>query len=150
MNIYLQSFFSEPKGYPFSVSRWQPRGYNYYSLDFFKPIDRFGNPIKEVKPEVYIEYYSYVLIRNYKEIKDWLDKVYKKGEDISLLCWCNKERQKKYNKLYCHTILIGYFLEKIKGNKNINIIYLDGRDNPIWIRGEFYNTIKRLISRREV
>jgi len=54
--IYLQSFFSKPLGLPFSVARWQPKGYSYRVIDFLQPSRVDGSAIKKLPPETEVIY----------------------------------------------------------------------------------------------
>lgn len=125
MMIYLQSFFSKPLATPYSVARWQPQGYDYPELTPFIPI-LDGRPIKGVPPDAYLELYAKALASRWDAVRHvvkWL-----RGKDVTLCCWCNPSRQKHYERLFCHTILIGFLLEKA----GIEVMYLDGRENPVW------------------
>lgn len=52
--------------------------------------------------------------------------------DLVLLCWCNPDRQKDLPKLFCHRILVGYWLEE--HFPGLEIVYADGADKPVWER----------------
>lgn len=124
--VYLQSFFSKPRAKPYSVARWQPRGYNYPELRVFAPLLTDGQPIRKVPPDVYLELYAEALASRWGEVKkavSWL-----RNADAALCCWCNPQRQKGYERLFCHTILIGFLLEEA----GVTVAYLDGRERPVW------------------
>lgn len=104
--IYLQSFFSSPRAEAFSVARWQPRGFSYPEIRCLAPFDADGRPIRGLSPERYLEVYAVALASRWPEIRRALE--YLKRRDVSLLCWCNPERQRGYPKLFCHTILVGF------------------------------------------
>ncbi len=140
MKIYLQSFFSKPLGVPFSVARFQPRRINHLSINFLKPIKPDGSVIRGLPPEDYLVEYCEVLKGNSGKIISMIKNLEKEKDDYSFLCWCNPERQYQYKQLYCHTILIGYLIEKV--TSKVEVIYLDGRDNPVWSREEFYKVMK--------
>lgn len=126
--IYLQSFFSKPKAEPYSVARWQPKGYNYPSVQVLVPFDEFGRPIRKVPPGEYLELYAAGLRARRLEVE--LAVEFLRNRDATLGCWCNPERQKGHSKLFCHTVLIGFLLE----NREVPVCYLDGRENPVWDR----------------
>lgn len=134
--IYLQSFFTKPKGIPNSAARWQPKGFNHPTIKFLVPIRKNGSPIKNLPPNKYmVEYCKHVLKPNIKIIKQWTKTLLegqKQGLDLTICCWCSSRRQK----LLCHTILIGYILEYLE--PELQISYLDGRENPVWTKEEFY------------
>ncbi len=144
MKIYLQSFFSAHKeGKQLSVARWQPKGFDYLTVDFLVPRGVDGRDIKNLSPEEYLVEYSKVLYRNGNKVVGFLNKMKEKGiDECSFCCWCNTNRQDGYDKLFCHTILIGYLIEKVC--PDIEVIYLDGRDMTVWGREEFYSVMKRL------
>lgn len=139
--IYLQSFFSPPKGIPLSVARWQPK--NYPTIEYFQPFDEAGKPIKGIPPEKYlIKYTKTLIVRAEAQILHRKEAILN-GPSCSLCCWCNPQRQKGYKTLFCHTILIGYLLELLI--PELKVEYLDGRENPVWSREEFldvYNNLK--------
>lgn len=131
--FYLQSFFSVPEGKPYSVARWQPNGFSYPEIDYLKPLYPNGRPIKNIPPGEFLQRYVAVLKLNRdKLLKDLeltpLDK------EITFCCWCNEKRQKKHDKLFCHTILIGYAIEALSEHQ---VSYMDGRYNPVWTREDF-------------
>lgn len=67
-------------------------------------------------------------------------------QDVLLCCWCYPQRQMRqmwrmgaanYQGLYCHRILLGYWLEKhlpLWSVSDIEMVYADGAENPIWPR----------------
>jgi hypothetical protein len=142
--IYLQSFFSEPLGEPYSVARFQPQGYNCIKLPMFEPIYLDKTAIKTKDPKQFLESYCRALLRNFYQIVFWCKYL---SEDTSLLCWCNEDRNNRTDdKLFCHTIILGYFLEHIskKLSFDIEIVYCDGRDNPVWSREDFLQCIQAI------
>ena len=151
MVIYLQSFFSEPMGYPFSVSRFQPKGYKYLILDFLQPYTLKRTPIKNVSPEEYKRLYCNVLALKSGTIREWLKERVISGKDITLCCWCNEERQRNYERLFCHTILIGYFIESLAeiDSLDIKVEFLDGRDKPVWSREEYRDMMREIFKGRK-
>ena len=140
--IYLQSFFTKPKGIPLSVARWQPKHYNYKSIPYLVPKKENGSDIKHVTPEEYLKEYCKTLKRNWSSIEKMISNLKNDDREFTLCCWCNKSRQKQYKKLFCHTILIGYLIEYLA--PEIKVIYLEGRDNPVWSKEEFYNELNKL------
>lgn len=148
MKVYLQSFESEPKAFAYSVSRFQPEGCGFRELDFFKPYTEGGSAIKGVSPEEFLKLYCMCLVRNYGKIYEWVKSSSYFDEDCTLLCWCNKKRQKR-DTLFCHTILIGYLLEymSVTYKWDIEVFYLDGRDTPVWSREEFYTILMETIKK---
>ncbi len=139
--IYLQSFFSKPRGIPFSVARWQPKGYSYHTIALFVPYDEYGNAIRKIPPVEYLHKYCGVLKRNFDNINNLVTALKNDGRDFTFCCWCNRARQMQYDKLFCHTILIGYFIEKFFSG--IEVVYWDGRDNPVWTREEFNSEMQK-------
>jgi len=135
MAVILCSFANvdeHARGEIFSVARWQPRGgKRYRTLWFFAPFTKEGEPIKMKPPEEYRrEYIEHVLFGPQRDrINRWLDRL-DPDEDITLLCWCNKERQQHYPKLFCHSILIGYLIRERR--PDIEVIFTDGREKPVW------------------
>lgn len=124
--VYLQSFFSEPRAAPYSVARWQPKGYDYPSIQALVPFDEYSRPIRKVPPDEYLELYAAGLRSRRLEVE--LAVGFLRDRDAALCCWCNPQRQKGYPKLFCHTVLIGFLLE----SHGVPVCYLDGRENPVW------------------
>ncbi len=131
--VVLTSFrdaenWSGPK---WSAARWQPRKGQYPVLNFLAPWDPdTGAKMVHLEPDVFREKYERVLEKNRFDI--WMFFAHRVDEQIVLLCWCNPERQKGYEKLYCHLILLGYYLER--HFPKLKVIYADGRDKPLWER----------------
>ena len=137
--IYLQSFFSKPLGLPFSVARWQPKGYNYKIINFLQPNRIDGTAIKKLPPDQYLIEYCKTLNNNLERIKSMVDNLKDNRMDLTFCCWCNLQRQKPYEKLFCHTILLGYLFEKL--SPETEVVYLDSRDKPVWNKEEFYKEL---------
>lgn len=134
MAVILCSFANadeHARGDRFSVARWQPKGCRYPSLGFLAPFRTDGTPIKMMPPEDYRrEYLQHVFFGpNRERISRWLDRLDPK-KDVSLLCWCTKERQKGHPKLLCHNILIGFLIRERR--PDIEVVFADGRENPVW------------------
>lgn len=137
MQVILDSFRMAPthnsqSDLMFSVARWQPVKCSYNTLRFLAP---FG--LQGLEPESYRIEYNKILDKVRMTFITILDRHI--DDTISLLCWCNPDRQKKYEKLMCHTILIGYEIESLfKAGKlkckELKVVYEDGRDNPVWDR----------------
>ncbi len=138
--IYLQSFFSKPQGHPFSVARWQPKGYGYKTINYLQPNKIDGSAIKKLPPDQYLIEYCKTLKFNFPIIKLMIENLKDNKRDLTFCCWCNSERQKQYEKLFCHTILIGYLFEKL--SPETEVVYLDGRDKPVWSKEEFYKEME--------
>ncbi|MEW6226517.1 MAG: hypothetical protein AB1700_00250 [Bacillota bacterium] len=124
--VYLQSFFSEPKAEPYSVARWQPKGYDYPCIQVLAPFDECSWPIRKVPQDEYLELYAAGLRSRRLEVE--LAVGFLRDRDATLCCWCSPERQKGYPKLFCHTVLIGFLLE----SRGVPVCYLDGREKPVW------------------
>lgn len=140
MKVILTSFrdsLNLVNTHQWSIARWQPRnmGRKWPELPLLAARDVLGNPLRHLEPGISrrlyeerlnlppVEYLLKQLVREYFSLV---------GEDFALLCWCNPDRQKKYPKLYCHRILVGYKLEKMF--PWLQIDYRDGAENPIWER----------------
>lgn len=120
----------------FSIARWQPKGCNFPTLNYLAPYKSFGIPIKGIQPNEYrMQYEHYVLSDS--AIQHTLRKFIlsmNDDESVAFMCWCNPSRQSTHEKLFCHRILVGYWIEEnIPG---VEVIYEDGADNPIWGRNE--------------
>ena len=79
-------------------------------------------------PDDFRETYERVLDNNGDEIAAFFGRV--KRQQIVLVCWCEFVRQWHRDRLYCHTILVGYYLEV--HYPELEVIYADGRDKSIW------------------
>ena len=117
-----------------SVARWQPSDCGYFSLPFFAPWDPDTNRgMVHLEPDVFKEKYERVLDLHHLSIVRFVKNV-AHLEQVVLLCWCHPDRQRDYDKLYCHTILIGHYLEK--HFPELKVVYADGRESPLWERKE--------------
>jgi hypothetical protein len=136
--IYLKSFFSPTpvNTTACSIARWQPNGMNLPVIEELKPILE-GKEIKRIPPYLYMKKYIQVLVREHERLMKMYDNMTGEkgaGRDFAFCCWCTPSRQQQYDKLFCHTILLGYHAEEFS---DIPVKYLDGRDNPIWSKAEF-------------
>lgn len=132
--VVLCSFANAEKharGLRYSVARWQPRGDHCATLWYFAPFRDDGTPIVMMPPEEYRkEYLKHVLLGPPRDrINRFLDRLGPE-EDITLMCWCNAERQKGYPKLMCHTILIGHLIRLRR--PDVEVVFADGREKPVW------------------
>lgn len=137
LEVILTSFDRADKhpGHKFNIARWQPNGRAYRDLQWLAPRDvDDGADLKHLEPDIFREKYENVL-----DHWGWATRQFFIGclgtvglSQIVLCCWCNFRRQAQYEKLYCHSILLGYWLEdNIPG---IKVHYLEGRDKPLWER----------------
>ena len=136
-DLYLASFFGScvklgrQRIKRYSVARWQPNLFFLETLPYLAPTPAVA--YKGLDLVGYRKLYDTTMKMNgsYQKAVDLL-----LAEDtpkgIAFLCWCNPERQKEYPGLKCHTILIGYEMERRL--PNLKVHYLDGRDRPVWER----------------
>lgn len=137
--IILTSFrdaknYDDAKSYKYSISRWQPRNSTYTELKSLAPFDRNGRAIKSLPPDIYREVYEREVLSSQnarKQLQAVVD-LMNDGEQAILMCWCNPARQEEYSKLFCHRILVGWFIEK--NFPYIAVVYADGAENPVWER----------------
>lgn len=121
-------------GRKYSVARWQPKGYKYHELPFLAPFDvQTGKALVHLEPVVYRQKYEQVLLQAREPLRAFVGNC--PEVEVVFCCWCDPGRQAGYEKLYCHTILIGYLLEEMF--PALEIEYADGRDKPIWERTDF-------------
>jgi len=137
MKIILTSF-RDAKNYlgsfPFSIARSQPKGFMFPSLRAFAPVRKDGSDIKHLPPDQYRSEYEIAVLSSeetLRHVTNTLSEKFKRYDTILLCCWCNPTRQDKYEKLMCHRILVGYWLEK---HTDFEILFADGAENPIWER----------------
>ena len=120
-------------GPKWSTARFQPKDCSYPQLPFLAPWDPDTHKkMVHLEPDVFREKYERLLTK--KRFFIWQFISTRIEEEIVLLCWCHPDRQKKYDKLYCHTILLGHYLEETF--PTLEIVYADGRDKPLWERDE--------------
>ena len=116
----------------YSIARWQPKNTVYPELKFLAPKHSDGTAIKDLPPEIYRrDYEKYVLNKpeTHKQLSALID-LMDDGDTIALLCWCNLARQAEYSKLFCHRILVGYYIEK--NFPAVKVVYEDGAQFPVW------------------
>ena len=128
MKVILTSFLhskgiNEPR---YSVARYQPKGFSYPVLGFLAPfdVDTGRKMTAGMDPDLYKRKYEKVL----ESAEEQLEKFFAEYEDDTVVfcCWCNFKRQDTQEHLYCHTILIGRFIEE--RHPEFKVKYLDGRD----------------------
>jgi len=131
LKIVLTSFrdTNNWQGLKCSIARWQP---DWSELPEF-PINI--KPILDGKvlgdwlpPNEYRKKYETILKRKENELLNFFDNI-ETDEPIILCCWCTLERQKR-DKLLCHRILLGYWIEE--HFNYAKVIYADGAEKPIW------------------
>lgn len=132
--IILTSFRDAPnhKCTKYSIARWQPRNCSYPELKSLAPLYPDGKAIRNLSPDEYrIAYEKYVLSSSNakRQLQAVIDLI-NNGESICLMCWCNLSRQSEYDKLFCHRILVGWFIEKTF--PQVEVIYADGAQTPVW------------------
>ena len=133
MKVVLTSFRDAENwdGPKWSAARWQPKAAKYPELRFLGAWDPdTGRKLVNLPPDAFREKYERWLEKRRFAIWEFFRD--REEEQIVLLCWCTPERQKKHEKLYCHLILLGFYLEK--HFPDMEVIYADGRENPIWER----------------
>lgn len=130
MRIILTSFKDSVNwgGPKFSTARWQPSGYSYLELRFLAPFDLdTGRAMVHLTPALFKERYERLLDSHAREIVRFLTQ---QTEDqvaqVVLCCWCNRARQPNYSHLYCHTVLLGWWLES--HSPEVEVVYADGRE----------------------
>jgi hypothetical protein len=116
----------------YSVSRWQPKNTQYPELKALAPKYPDGTPIKDLPPEAYKNDYIKYVLSNPKahEQLSAVINMLDDGESAALLCWCNLARQSEYSELFCHRILIGYYI--MKHFPEVNVVFADGAEVPVW------------------
>ncbi len=135
MRIVLTSFRDAKnwKGTTCSIARWQP---NWSEMPEFpvniKPIYH-GKPMVHLLPEDFRVKYEEILKNKEEELIEFFSRM-ENDETLVLCCWCNMDRQKGYEKLYCHRILLGYWIEE--HFKFAIVKYSDGAEKPIWRRND--------------
>ena len=131
--IYLSSFFGPGKGPRYSIARWAPDSFtgDKHTLSFLGARDSSGQPLRHLDPETFRQRYLTYLASEeiWPQLVIWsetLDADY----DRTLCCWCTPGRQRGYPKLYCHRILLGHVLMKLR--PDVPLIFTDGAERPLW------------------
>ena len=132
--IILTSFRDAPRLQcnKYSISRWQPKNTQYPELKALAPKYPDGTPINNLSPNEYKEeYIKYVLnnVKAYEQLSAVIS-ILDDGESAALLCWCNLSRQSEYSELFCHRILVGYYINK--RFPGIQTVFADGAEVPVW------------------
>jgi hypothetical protein len=138
--IILSSFKNSSKYLcqKYSVSRWQPAGFNYPELLFLAPFDNQGRKILLRDSINSLEGYRKAFIGGYvarwEEVKPWLDSLIPETNMV-LCCWCpyskpSREQLKKFGTYACHLGLIAQLIEM--SNPEIEIILDDDRIVEEW------------------
>jgi hypothetical protein len=132
--ILITSFKKKPKFITgISISRWQPRGFNFASLKLLAPIDRFGKRLEGfLDHNEYRKLYKAVLMERKAAVEAWLETL-DRNKDIALVCWCNIEQQrlKGYETIMCHSILVGNTIKKHRPDIMVFVDW-DRYRYPIW------------------
>lgn len=131
--VILTSFRdgSNWKGTHYSIARWAPTWTNYMQFPVKIAPYLHGKAIKNLVPDAYRLLYEEVLRYQADELKRFF-LAQPSDSTAVLMCWCNPDRQKEYKKLFCHRILVGFWLEV--NCPWIEVLYADGAENPIWER----------------
>lgn len=110
------------RGKKYSVSRWQPKGFQYPVLDFLSAVDAAGKPLKLQKFSDPLTDYKKAFIDGIKarwdRVYPWL-KGLRPSEDVVLCCWCpysatSQKQIKEFGTFACHTGLIGQLIQKFR------------------------------------
>jgi len=107
---------------------------NYPELRRLAPYYADGKPIKNIPADEYrVAYEMSVLLQDTAtaELASVVGSM-KADETMAMLCWCNLSRQKAHQKLMCHRILVGYWIEEHA--PDVVVVYRDGAENPVWER----------------
>jgi hypothetical protein len=135
MRIVLTSFRDAKNwnGTVCSIARWSPTWGNIpdFPVDI-RPIYK-GQKLGEwMKPAEYRKRYEAVLKSKEQELINFFSRV-ETDEPIVLCCWCTLDRQKS-KKLFCHRILLGYWIEE--HFQYAIVKYADGAEKPIWQKAD--------------
>lgn len=127
MKVLLTSFrhsksLEDPK---YSVARWQPDGFDYLALPFLAPFDPVtgANMLVKMDPDLFRRKYEQILENGAEQLDKFFEKC--KDESVVFCCWCTMARQKTQEHLYCHTVLLGRYIEE--RYPDFEVEYLDGR-----------------------
>lgn len=114
-----------------SIARWQPIWSDMpeFPLDI-KPIYN-GKTLGEWNgKDLFRQNYEKILKNKEKDLINLFCNVNSElSGPIVLCCWCTLDRQKS-EKLFCHRILVGYWIEE--HFPYARVIYADGAEKPIW------------------
>lgn len=135
MKIILTSFrdAKNHEGAPYSIARWKPSHFSWIPQLPVNLLPLYnGIPLKDLEPHVFRRYYEKILEGSVKDMDSYLKQVCEETDSLVLCCWCHPERQKGRDKLFCHRILVGYWIERHW--PEIEVIYADGAENPVWER----------------
>lgn len=120
---HSKTFLDLPK---YSTARWSPKPFNHYpELLFLAPFDPDipSKPLTAgMDPDLFMRKYNRVLEEAKVELDAFLADV--EDDTIVMCCWCYMSRQPTQEHLYCHTILLGRFIEE---HWDVEVEYLDGR-----------------------
>ncbi len=119
---YSKSIESIPR---YSVARWQPKGFSYPVLGFLAPFDvDTGKKMTAALPsDLYIRKYEKILEAAEGSLAEFFAQC--EDETVMFCCWCSQSNRTSEKYLYCHTILIGRFIEE--HYPDFRVQYLDGR-----------------------
>lgn len=140
MRVILTSFrdsLNLKHVHQYSIARWQPKNINrrWPEIQELSARDSNGCPLRHLEPKEFRRLYEDRLAgvggtALHQLIERHLADA--PNEDIALLCWCNPASQRGFDKLYCHRILVGYWIEEHL--PEIEVVYADGAENPVWER----------------
>ena len=137
MKVILTSFRDAENwsGTKYSIARWKPGWFPHPT--FPVPLAPFhkGKAMKHLAPDEYRTKYEEILERERWNLIDYLSSPARQDLQLVLVCWCNLARQEGYDKLFCHRILVGYWIER--NLPDIEVVYADGAENPVWPRKEY-------------
>lgn len=105
---------------PYSVSRWQPKGYFYETLIELAAYDIHGNRLhlKGSSLDGYKDEWLAYIRSNITWLNKWLTSL-DPYDNILLSCWCphsnaTRRQMKQYKTFVCHTGLIGRVINKFR------------------------------------
>lgn len=111
----------------YSVARWQPPRHHFITLQDLAARDELGSPLTHIEPAEFMPRYFARLDRYGRDVITRIAEPADTPLTTTLLCWCNPLRQRQWPHLYCHTILIGWWIEKY--HPHVDIVYMDGREH---------------------
>jgi len=131
--IYLSSFFGPGKGPRYSIARWAPDSFtgDKRTLSFLGARDTQGNALRHLDPDTFrARYLDYLASEEvWTRLTAWADTL-DPAVDLTLCCWCTTARQQPHTKLYCHRVLLGHVLMKLR--PDVPLIFTDGAERPLW------------------